>query len=58
MPVTKKLIAKEKPVLITTAHRGVFFGHVSDDKKLPKEIILKNARNGIYWQDTGGAICH
>lgn len=47
---------KLKPVLVTTAHRGVFFGHIKDNKKVPKEITLTSARNGIYWQDTGGFI--
>ena len=46
---------KNKAVLVTTEFRGVFFGHVKDDKKLPSEITLTNARNCIYWhQDVGG----
>lgn len=44
-----------KAVLVTTNYRGVFFGQVKDDKSLPKEIVLKNARNCIYWSsDCGG----
>jgi hypothetical protein len=38
-----------KAVLVTTEHRGVFFGHVKDDKKLPAQITLTGARNCIYW---------
>jgi len=38
-----------KPVLVTTNYRGVFYGEVLDDKKLPKEIKLKAARNCMYW---------
>lgn len=38
-----------KAVLITTEFRGVFYGEVKDDKKVPAEITLKNARNCIYW---------
>jgi hypothetical protein len=38
-----------KPVLVTTEFRGIFFGYVKDDKKLPKEITLSNAKNCIYW---------
>ena len=29
-----------KPVLVTTEFRGVFFGYVKNDKKLPEEITL------------------
>lgn len=44
-----------KAVLVTTAHRGVFFGHVKDDSKSPTEITLTGARNCIYWSaDVGG----
>ena len=43
------------PVLITTEFRGVFFGYVKNDKKLPEEITLTKARNCIYWPaDCGG----
>lgn len=40
---------KDKAVLVTTLHRGVFFGYVKDDKKLPEHITLTNAKNCIYW---------
>ena len=44
-----------KPVLVTTQFRGVFFGYVVSDKKLPAEITIQNARNCIYWSsDCGG----
>ena len=43
--VTKK--KAHRAVLVTTAHRGVFFGYVAkDDGKI---VTLKNARNCIYW---------
>lgn len=42
-----------KAVLVTTEFRGVFFGYIKNDKKLPAEITLTKARNGIYW-DAGG----
>ena len=46
---------KNKPVLVTTEFRGVFFGYVKDDKNLPNEITLTNVRNCIYWSsDCGG----
>jgi hypothetical protein len=46
---------KNKPVLVTTEFRGVFFGYVKDEKKLPDEITLTDVRNCIYWSsDVGG----
>ncbi len=46
---------KNKPVLVTTEFRGVFFGYVKDDKKLPSQITLTDVRNCIYWSsDVGG----
>jgi len=46
---------KNKAVLVTTEYRGVFFGYIKDDKKLPNEITLTNVRNCIYWSsDIGG----
>jgi hypothetical protein len=35
------------PVLVTTEHRGVFFGYASVTDG--ETITLKNARNCIYW---------
>lgn len=43
-----------KAVLVTTEFRGVFFGYVKDDSKLPNEITLTNARNCIYWASSVG----
>jgi hypothetical protein len=40
---------KYKPVLVTTEFKGVFFGYVKDEKKLPDEITLTKVRNCIYW---------
>ena len=46
---------KSKPCLVTTEFRGVFFGYIEDDKKLPEQITLTNVRNCIYWSaDVGG----
>ena len=45
----------KKAVLVTTEFRGVFYGEVKKDSKLPEEITLTNARNCIYWSsDVGG----
>ena len=35
-------------VLVTTIHRGVFFGYASGDVK-KDSITIKEARNCIYW---------
>jgi hypothetical protein len=37
----------QRAVLVTTEHRGVFFGYT--DKVDGETITLKNARNCIYW---------
>lgn len=41
-------------VLVTTEFRGVFFGFVKSDKKLPNEITLTEAKNCIYWASSCG----
>jgi hypothetical protein len=52
--MTKKTIKKKsngsngaRPVLVTTAHRGVFFGYA--DKTDGETITLKRARLCVYW---------
>lgn len=37
----------ERPVVVTTEHRGVFFGYADDTSGAV--IHLKKARNCIYW---------
>lgn len=37
----------ERAVLVTTAHRGVFFGYATDTSG--ETIKLRRARNCIYW---------
>jgi uncharacterized protein DUF6948 len=37
----------ERPVLVTTVHRGVFFGYATETDG--DVIELKRARNCIYW---------
>lgn len=44
---TKK--KNQKAVVITTEHRGVFFGYLEDDKKAPAEITLSKARICVHW---------
>lgn len=49
MKTTMKKTAKLVPVLVTTAHRGVFMGYV-DPKTVDDEILtLKQAHLCVYW---------
>jgi hypothetical protein len=44
-----------KPVIVTTAHRGVFYGCLSDDQDMAaKTLILAGCRNAIYWAGKKG----
>jgi hypothetical protein len=40
-------LAAERAVLVTTSHRGVFFGYTSDTDGAT--IKLRGGRNCIYW---------
>lgn len=42
-----KSSSQERAVIVTTAHRGVFFGYATDTDG--ETISLKRARNCIYW---------
>lgn len=42
------------PVLVTTAHRGVFFGLADPQQKTARTIELTHCRNAIYWSGTKG----
>ena len=45
----------DKAILVTTAHRGVFFGIVPDEQDLTaKTMTLTAARMAIYWGTTKG----
>jgi len=44
-----------KAILVTTAHRGVFYGEVPEDQDLnATTMALKNARCAIYWATKKG----
>ena len=44
-----------KHILVTTKHRGVFYGQVSEKQDLTATTMrLENARMAIYWGTTGG----
>ncbi len=44
-----------KPVIVTTEHRGVFYGNAPEDTSISQETItLTGARMAIYWGTTKG----
>ena len=43
-----------RAVLVTTEHRGVFFGYIEDEGKFPTEITLTRMRNCIQWNGLKG----
>jgi hypothetical protein len=45
---------KERPVIICTVHRGVFFGYATDTSG--ENVILKRARMAIRWGTTKGVM--
>lgn len=45
--MTKTKVVAERAVLVTTAHRGVFFGYA--DETGGEQIALKKARLCVYW---------
>lgn len=47
-----------KPVLITTEHRGVFFGFLPKDTDLTQRTLtdIKGARMAIYWGTERGVM--
>ncbi len=55
---TKTKSTKEialRPVLVTTAHRGVFFGYLGSEYKAgDSTAILTNPRNCLYWSKQCG----
>lgn len=47
--------ANMKPVLVTTLHKGVFFGYVPANQDMTaRTLALTDARMAIYWGTTGG----
>ncbi len=51
--MVKKKQTTERAVIVTTAHRGVFFGYATDTDG--DSIFLRGARLCLYWSaDMGG----
>lgn len=53
-----KRASKSRPVIITTSHRGVFFGDLVREFTTPgapgHSVELTYARNAIYWATSRG----
>ena len=47
--MTTKSKTKQIPLVVTTAHRGVFFGYADPTKATKEKLTLANARNCVYW---------
>jgi hypothetical protein len=41
-------------VLVTTSHRGVFWGTIESTRDNGRTIVLTGARNAIYWATSKG----
>ena len=44
-----KSVSSKRAVVVTTAHKGIFFGYVRDDSQLPKQVTLEQCRNCVYF---------
>ena len=52
----KKSNSQERPVIVCTEHKGVFFGYVTGPTKGVDPIELKRARMAIYFATTKGVM--
>lgn len=52
--MAKKIAVKERPVIVCTEYRGVFFGYATDT--LGDRINLRSARMAIRWATTRGVM--
>lgn len=41
--------SKKTPVMVTTEHRGVFFGYINGEKVKDGSITIARARCCVYW---------
>lgn len=46
---------EKRAVLVTTEHRGVFYGYAEGDTT-GEQIVLRDARMAIYWGTTRGVL--
>ena len=47
-------MGNKRAVIVTTSHRGVFFGYVEGPTEGLKEVALTNVRCAIYWGTSKG----
>lgn len=48
---------KHRPVLVTTEHRGVFFGLLETQDDAAKTVTLTDAQMAVYWSaDVNGVL--
>lgn len=45
----KKSDTEEQAVVVTTEHRGVFFGYINPERVRDEQLELKRARLCVYW---------
>ncbi len=46
-----------RPVVVTTAHRGVFFGNLNGDDASAKVVTITDAQMCVYWSsDVQGVV--
>lgn len=48
-PNRKKAANEEIAVVVTTEHRGVFFGYIDPENSKGDIIAMRGARNCVYW---------
>jgi hypothetical protein len=52
-----KIQNSDQPLVVTTAHRGVFFGYGAPTLETSKIVRLTNARMCVYWSaDVKGVV--
>jgi hypothetical protein len=48
---------KKRPVVVTTEHRGVFFGHLNGEDAASKVVTLTDVQMCVYWSaDVNGVL--
>lgn len=47
---------QSKSVLVTTSHRGVFWGTLEAQRDKGRTVVLTGARNAIYWATSKGFV--
>ena len=51
---TQQVTNDKIPVIITTSHRGVFFGWIDPAKRYDSVIDMTGARNCLHWHESIG----